>query len=117
METFFIFPLLKVSSDSPALTATRRLVRDNLHLKARGVTLGSLRMRTNTQATTPKKHKTVPRRKTAKLILAGGTSQDQLRNEKKSQIFGALMMMSSSCTIAILGLSFTLLIQLLFQYP
>ena len=72
LETTFVFPLLKVLSDSLALTATRRLVRDNLHLKARGVTLGSLRMRANTEARTSKKDKTVPRRKIAKLILRGG---------------------------------------------
>ena len=103
LETTFVSPLLKVLSDSLALTATRRLVRNNLHLKARGVTLGSLRMRTNIKAKTSKRDKTVPRRKTAKLILRGGTSQGQLRNQKKSQILGALMMMSSSCTIVILG--------------
>ena len=65
METIFVIPLLKASFDSLALTAAKRRVREHLHLKARGVTLDSLRKKINTQGKTSRKDKTVLRKKVA----------------------------------------------------
>ena len=115
LEKTFVFPLLKVSSDSLALTATRRLVRDNLHLKARG----DPRLAQDEEeypGENLEKGQDSSEEEGSEAETAGGTLQEQLRNSK-SLIFGALTMTSSFCITEILGSSSTFLMKLLCQYP